>query len=142
MADLYLIRTLSGLAAHDDAGREVLRRIKLGTVVKAEILRPRNLKHHRQFFALLNLVWSSAGDWPSVEDLLVELKLKLGITKDVVVRESGEVVKILGSISFASMDQTAFDAFYNRAITALCEIAGGIDEGMLRQEVLQQLAAA
>ena len=140
--DLYLTRTLTGLAASDDAGREILRRIKVGSVVKAEIVRPRNLRHHRQFFALLNLVWSSAGDWPSVEDLLIELKLKLGITRDVIIRESGEVVKVLGSISFANMDQSQFDAFYERAVTALCDIAGGIDGEALRAEVLQQLAAA
>jgi Protein of unknown function (DUF1367) len=142
MADLYLTRTLAGFAAHDDAAKEILRKIKVGKVVKCEITTPRNLHHHRKFFALLTTVWQAAGEWATVEDLLVELKIKLGVTQDVVIRESGEIVKIVGSISFAKMDQTAFDEFYERSIRALCKMAGGIDSDMLRQEVLQQLAAA
>lgn len=142
MADLYLTRTIAGLAAVDDAGKDILRKIKLGKMVRCEITQPRNIQHHRKFFALLNTVWAAAGDWTTVDDLLIELKIKLGVTTDVVIRESGEVVKIIGSISFAAMDQLEFEKFYEKAIQALCLMAGGIDSDMLRQLVLQQLAAA
>lgn len=142
MADLYLTRTIAGLAAVDDAGKDILRKIKLGRMVRCEITQPRNIQHHRKFFALLNTVWAAAGDWTTVDDLLIELKIKLGVTTDVVIRESGEVVKIIGSISFAAMDQLEFEKFYEKAIQALCLMAGGIDSDMLRQLVLQQLAAA
>lgn len=141
MADLYLVRTVQGLAAFDDAGVGIMRKIKLGKVVKCEVTQPRHLAHHRKFFALLNTVWATAGDWPSVDDLLVELKLKIGIYTTVAMRETGELVKILGSISFASMDQLQFDAFYENALHALCEIAGGIKSEALREEVLRQVAA-
>lgn len=139
---MYLIRTLAGLAAADDAAKDILRKIKIGKVVQCEVTQPRNVKHHRKFFALLHTVWSAAGDWPTVDDLLIELKIKLGITREVVIRESGEVVKIVGSISFAAMDQEAFDAFYESAIKALCFMVGGMNPGMLRDEVLKQLAVA
>lgn len=142
MSDLYLTRTIHGLGVVDDAGKEVLRKIKLGKMIRCEITQPRNIQHHRKFFALLNTVWQAAGDWVTVEDLLVELKIKLGVTKDIVIRDSGEIVKIVGSISFAAMDQLEFEKFYERAIQALCLMAGGIDSDMLRQLVLQQLAAA
>lgn len=126
----------------DDAGKEILRKIKIGKTVRCEVTTPRNIQHHRKFFGLLNTVWAAAGDWPTVDDLLIELKIKLGITKDVVIRESGEVVKVVGSISFAAMDQATFDAFYENAIRALCFMVGGMDPGMLRDEVLRNLAAA
>jgi len=142
VSDLYLTRTVAGLAAVDDAAKEILRKIKLGKMVRCEITQPRNIQHHRKFFALLNTVWQAAGDWVTVDDLLIELKIKLGITKDVVVRESGEIVKIVGSISFAAMDQLEFEKFYERAVQTLCVMAGGIDSDMLRQLVLEQLAAA
>lgn len=142
MSDLYLTRTIQGLGAIDDAGKEILRKIKLGKMVRCEISQPRNIQHHRKFFALLNTVWQSAGEWPTVEDLLVELKIKLGITKDVVIRDSGEVVKIVGSISFAAMDQLEFEKFYERAMQELCSMCGGIESNMLREMVLQQLAVA
>lgn len=142
MADLYLTRTVAGLAAADDAGKDILRKIKVGRVIKCEITQPRHIAHHRKFFALLNTVWAAAGDWQTVDDLLIELKLKLGLTTDVVIRESGEVVKVLGSISFAAMDQTTFDQFYEQAIQALCFMVGNMDPGVLRDEVLKNLAAA
>lgn len=139
---MYLMRAPSGLVARDSAGVEELRKIPLGRMVSVTVKLPRNPAHHRKFFALLNTVWQASGDWGSVEDLLIELKIRLGITKNVVVRESGEIVKILGSINFASMDQRAFEDFYERALLALCEMAGGIESHALRDEVLNQLAVA
>lgn len=135
-------RTLTGLKASDDASVEVLRRVKLGKVVRVELSTPRNIAHHRKFFALLNLVWASAGDWPSLEDLLIELKVRLGLFREITIRDTGEVVKIPGSISFAKMDQLKFEEFYERALKELCSMAGDIDHAALRNEVLNQLAAA
>ena len=57
---------------------------------------------------------------------------------------TGEVLKVvkLKSISFARMDQVEFEAFFERALRTLSEMAGGIDYEILRNEVLSQLAAA
>ena len=137
-----MTRTISGLSPADDAARESLRKIKIGKTVRASISTPRNIAHHRKYFVLLNTVWAATDSWPSPEDLNIELTIRLGITRDVIVRSTGEIVKIVGSISFASMDQAAFDAFYNRALRELCHIAGGIELEALRDEVLSQLAAA
>jgi hypothetical protein len=145
--EIWMERTLSGLKAADDASVDALRRVKLGRVVRVELTTPRNVKHHRKFFALLNLVWSSAGDWPSLEHLLDELKKRMGLYEDcgeIIDRETGQILKAikLKSISFAKMDQTEFDEFYDRALRELCAMAGGIDHAALRAEVLNQLAAA
>lgn len=135
-------RGLRGLEPADDAGLDLLRHLKQGELVRAEITKPRNVRFHRKFFALLNLVWSATGEWSSVEDLLIELKVRLGLTKEIVIRQTGEVVKVPGSISFAKMDETQFSEFYEKALRELCVMAGGIDSDILRQEVLSQLAAA
>lgn len=135
-------RTLTGLKAADDTSVEALRRLKVGKVVRVEVTTPRNISHHRKFFALLNLVWASAGDWPSLEDLLIELKVRMGLYREITIRDTGEIVKIPGSISFAKMDQLKFEEFYERALKTLSEMAGGIDHAALRNEVLSQLAAA
>jgi hypothetical protein len=137
-----MTRTVGGLGPADDYALQHLRKIKLGTTVRTDIAVPRNIKMHRKFFALLGVVWAAAGDWTAVEDLLIQLKIKLKLYTDVPLLDTGEVVKVLGSISFSAMDQTAFDDFYERALRALCELAGGIDSDMLRQEVLNQLAVA
>lgn len=143
---LWMERTLTGLKACDEAGADLLRKVKFGRTVRVEITVPRNVQHHRKFFALLNLVWSSAGDWPTLEDMLDELKYRLGHYERcrIVDRETGEVFDYcrLKSISFASMDQTEFDEFYEKALRELCKMAGGIKHDTLRNEVLTQLAVA
>jgi len=139
---LYLTRSVTGLSAADDEAVAHLRRIKVGQVVRADVVVPRNLRHHRKFFALLNLVWAATDQWESVEDLLIELKVRLGVVRDVVLRESGEVVKVVGSISFGSMDQAEFDAFFEKSLRLLSHMAGGIESDVLRREVLNNLAEA
>ncbi len=59
-------------------------------------------------------------------------------------KETGETFEYvkLQSISFAAMDEIEFQRFYDRALYTLCEMAGGIEPGILQQEVLAQLAAA
>jgi hypothetical protein len=139
---LYLTRSVTGLSASDDEAVACLRRIKVGQVVRADVVVPRNLRHHRKFFALLNLVWAATDQWESVEDLLIELKVRLGVVRDVVLRESGEIVKVVGSISFGSMDQAEFDAFFEKSLRLLAHMAGGIESDVLRREVLNNLAEA
>lgn len=142
MSDLYLKRTLKGLEACDEQGVNVLRRIKVGEIVSCEVTQPRNLAFHRKFFALLNLVWQASGEWSSVYALLIELKVNVGHVQSAVIRETGEVVRVPKSISFANFDETSFGEFYEKCLTKLCEMAGGIDEDSLRQEVLNELARA
>lgn len=142
MSELYLKRTVGGLQACDDAGIEALRKIKVGEVVQCEITRPRNLAHHRKFWALLNVFWQATGDWSSPYGVLIELKVRLGHVQDVLLRDTGELVKVPKSISFAAMDQGEFDVFYDRCIHELCKMGGGIEEDALRNEVLTELARA
>lgn len=121
---------------------DALRRIKVGEVVQCEITRPRNLAHHRKFWALLNVFWQATGDWSSTYGVLIELKVRLGHVQEVLIRETGELVKVPKSISFASMEQGEFEVFYERCIEELCLMGGGIDKDALRNEVLAELARA
>ena len=142
MTDLFLAKTLTGLVPTDDASRDALRPVKLGTVMRCKVSRMRNAAHHRKFFALLNTVWSGCGQWPTVDALLTDLKFRLRHTEDVLLVSTGEIVRIPKSISFAQMEQPEFDAFYQRALAELCEMAGGIEQDALRIAVLEQLEAA
>jgi hypothetical protein len=144
---LWLERTVAGWKAADDLSASTMRKVKVGKVMRAELTTPRNLAHHKKFFALLNLVWSSAGDWKSVDSLLDDLKRRMRHYETIgewVDDETGEVKIIvkLKSISFAHMDQTQFEDFYEQALRELCAMAGGIEYDVLKQEVLNQLAAA
>lgn len=139
--EIWCTKGLRGFEAADEASLEVIRKIPLKTIVRVEFTRPRNLAMHRKFFALLTTVWSACGEWDSVEDLLIELKVRLGICREIAMRSTGELIKLPGSISFAKMDQDGFNKFYEDALQELCEMAGGIEHDALRQSVLKSLAA-
>lgn len=141
MSEIYLKRSVGGLVACDDHSVSVLRRIRVGDIVQCEVTQPRNLAFHRKFFALLNVVWETSGDWQSVYALLIELKVNVGHIQKAVIRETGEVVSVPKSISFAQFDETSFAEFYEKCLIKLCEMAGGIEAEALRQEVLNKLGA-
>ena len=146
MPAVYLRRTVSGLAANDDDAQAVLRKIKLGDVVRCEIVKPRSVQYHRKFFGMLNVVWQACGDWSTVDELLVELKFRAGLVdrQQVIDRATGEVLAELvkpRSISFAAMSHDEFHQFYERCVEIICrDMVPGLDDAMLREEVLRATA--
>lgn len=51
---MLLKKSLSGLVSASSEGDKYLKKIKLNEVVSCEIKKPRNVDHHRKFFALMN----------------------------------------------------------------------------------------
>lgn len=146
MTDLYLRRTIRGFEPEDEAAHEALRRIPQGAVVAAEVRRPRNVKFHRMFFGLLQVVWQTCGDWQTVEQLLVELKFRVGHVdrQRVVDKSTGEVlaeIVLPRSIAFANLGEDEFHEFYERCVRVICEeMVPGLDDSVLREEVLRRVA--
>ena len=118
---ILMRRTLSGhLAPVDDMGREVMDRVGTSGPVMVEIRKPRNVGHHRKFFALLSLIYQNQSRYKSVEELLDAMKVMLGHC--IVMRlRNGREVAVPKSIAFHTMDQIAFDEFWERAVKLVCE---------------------
>ena len=121
----------------DDMATEVFENIKNGELVMVTILKPRNLKHHRLYWGLVSLVWDQCDQdrYPTRSDLHNALKIFAGIRTRIVLPD-GTKGFIPGSVSFSSMDQMAFNQFYD----TICDIVArdvlpGIDERDLRMEV-------
>lgn len=140
---LYFRRTLAGLVPAGEEAVAVLRRIKQGATVRAEITQPRNVAFHRKFFGMLNVVYAACGDWASPRELLTELKYRVGHVDEqrIIDRESGEVMATITtprSISFAAMDDAEFREFFDRCVNVICtEMVVGLDDAVLREEVLR-----
>ena len=140
MANLLMARRGSGLYPIDEPGQDVLSRLPQREYVKVNITRPRNLAHHRKFFAMLQLVFSNQDRYDQFEHFLAALKIALGHC-DTIVLANGSCNYLPKSISFTNMDQTEFDQFYNRACDLIAErIIPGLNTDWIKAEVEAFLA--
>lgn len=137
MAKFIAIKQLGALRPADEAGAEVLRKLANGELLTVEIKRPRSIKHHRMFWALMTVVWNQMDrdKYPTVEDLAGAIKILVGLRTRVELPD-GLIGFIPGSISFHKMDQTGFDDFYNRVCDLIAEkFLPGVTSDELRHEV-------
>lgn len=111
-----------GLVPAYDSDHDKKMKLKNGEIYSCEIRKPRNLKFHRKFFALVRL---TVDNLPhnlqdslhiyTEDDMLTQFKIDLGLVSFVQV--GGREVLKERSISFAAMDETQFEGFYQRCLT-------------------------
>jgi len=132
---VFLKRHLGALRAADRESEEALATIPHGVVVKAVISQPRNINHHRKYFALLNAVFPHQDLYPTMETFAAAMKCACGLGETVKLPD-GRTMIVPGSIAFAKMDQAAFDQFYQRAEQViLTRILPSINKDDLTKEV-------
>lgn len=139
--DFFCRVTPAGLVPIDDMDWEQKKQLRLGSDVRVHITMPRNLRFHKKFMALLRLTLDNLPEdiqqsmhIYSIEAMLAAVKIDLGYYDTVQV--SGRNVVKLRSISFAKMDETAFERFYDLAVTdILNNYLQGADRNLLLQEV-------
>ena len=140
MATFLAAKRLNALYPVDGTGEGVMRTLAQGEVVSLELKRPRNIKHHRLFWALMTLVWENmdSREYPTVEDLVTEVKIITGHYDKRFITMNGERYTVLTpkSINFASMDQPEFTAFFER----VCDwVASTVLPGVTQEELRQEL---
>lgn len=106
----FFKRTLTGLTAEDEQAAKTLRGIKPGEVVAVEVTRPRNINHHRLYWAMCSKIGNAIDVEP--ENISDVLKLKTGHFVTVATKDGP--VHLPRSISFAKMDQGEFREFFER----------------------------
>lgn len=123
-----LLKTESGLRGATPADNEAwgrfrrrLETMKPGTWLRIEWVRPRHGKHHRKFFALLQLVAENSETYDTVDKALVAVKLVTGHFDLMAHPETGEIMQIPRSISYDAMEQDEFDKFYSAAIDGVLQ---------------------
>lgn len=132
-----------GLHPVDEAGQEAMRGLGETEIVSVEIKRPRNLQHHRKFWALMTIVHDNMDGerYPTVEDLVAAVKISAGLRTRIEL-PNGEVGFIPGSIAFHKMDQAAFGAFYDRVCDLLAKhFLPGVTSDDLKAEVELMIGA-
>lgn len=133
------IRQPASLVPADDAAREALAGIPIGSQVSVEVSRPRNLSHHRKYWALCSAIASSIG--AQRENISDVLKLRSG--HFVVVQTKKERYQFPRSIAFHKMDQAAFDKFFNECAMVVCsEFLPHLRPSELTKQIEQMLGIA
>ncbi len=137
----------AGLRPADAEAEKLWEKLGIGETVSCEVRRPRNVRHHRLYWALLNMVADNmGGEWKNFDtDALHNfVKLKTGHATPVRYPGAGDFVFWKPkSISFAAMDQEAFNSFFNRALDALVEyVVPHIPKEELRAAVESELVMA
>lgn len=124
-----------------DSDYEQKQRLRVGDTVLCSIRKPRNYEFHKKFFALVRLTFDNLPEHlvrmlniHSEESMLDNLKLDLGYYS-IIYHARKPVIK-LGSISFAKMDETEFQTFYNRCIDI---VLTNYLRGTTREEILNEI---
>ena len=133
-----MVKRLGAIRPTDDEGTEGMKKIPDGSLVKVTWTRPRNIRFHKKFFAMLGVVLKNQEHYKSMDDLLDVCKLSIGHVRIVETRTAR--IRLPKSISFASMDETEFSAFYDRAVDwVLSEVIPGLQRQHLDEEVEAKL---
>lgn len=134
---LFVIKDQNSLKPADERSDDYLKKIKQGQWFSIDIRKPRNLQHHRKFWALMNLI-SENLDNVTPEILCDVIKIRTGHAK-IVKTKKGEIAVPL-SLNFSKMDQIAFDDFYDKAVKIIVEdILENIKAEEIKDEVLKML---
>lgn len=137
----FTISPLGRFHPNDARSAELYADLPRGTVMRASVTQPRNVDHHRKFFALLQAIMPHQELYLSTDDLLDGIKLALGHVKESRNAETLEAVYTPASINFGAMDQEAFETFYQKAVDLICRrIIPGLNDADLEREVDEILA--
>ena len=134
---ITVVKTPGALRPADILGDEAFAKIKNGAMVMVEITRPRNLQHHRLYWALVAKVWDNIDNdrYPTVNDLHGDIKIAVGLRTRIELPD-GTVGFMPGSIAWAKMGQDEFSAFYERVCDAVAKwFLPGVTSEDLRAEV-------
>jgi hypothetical protein len=132
---ITLIKTLSGFKLAYNSDYELAKKIPLNEPIIYEWKKPRNLKFHKKFFALLNLVFENQDQYNNLDHLRKDLTISAGYY-DLRLNIEGVEIREAKSISFAKMTDTEFSDYYNRIIDVVVKWLG-IDKDDIIQNINQ-----
>lgn len=117
MAKINVIKQSDCFIPANPHDRDLMLQFHNGDYIELESKKPRNGKFHRKFFAMLNVVVQHS-DYDNVLQVKHLLKLKLGYF-DKITNTDGRITYQTKSISFASMEETDFQVFYQQCVTVI-----------------------
>lgn len=122
-------RTLTGLVP--TIQMDWFDKLKIGEEIEVKPNKTRNLQHHKKFFVLVKLLFDNQDKFDTIEDFRAVFTMRCGYYR-AIETEKG-TVHLPTSIKFSKMDQTAFDEFYDKAVTVACDTIGADKQELLKE---------
>ena len=131
MATLHLRKLYSSLVPADSESVEEMEKIKMNSIVKCEITKPRNIKFLRKYFSLINLAYDHFEPPGQKEYRGQQVQKNRDVFRheitilsgfyDAVYKIDGTFKLVAKSISFGSMTEDEFSDLYSKTISVILE---------------------
>lgn len=108
-------------------------KFKIGETYEIDIKKPRNLKFHKKYFALLNLVYENQEYFNDFESFREYIVIKSGYYIKTVTAK-GEFYKAK-SISFASMDNYEFEKLFDKTLDVVIDEFLPLTKDEIKEEI-------
>ena len=125
----------------DDQGWALMSKLKHRQEVTVEVVRARNGRQHRLFWALVGIVYENQTKYATRQQVADAIKCAIGYC-DEVEGYKGAMIQRPRSIAFANMKQDEFTEFLDKAIQFVCGRIIPFTEGDLRSELEQMVGIA
>jgi len=135
--DIYVFKKFGKYIPAYDSDHEKAKRQKDNELYKVKITQPRNIKFHKKYFALINMVFDNQEMYQNIEDMREEITIEAGYFIEYS-NHHGEIKKKAKSISFAKMDNFEFSELYDKTIYVILKyILIGNTKQELEDEILE-----
>lgn len=127
---LLVVNTPRGLVPFGDDDYDQKKKLKIGETYNVEIKVVRNVDFHRKYFALISYAWEFLNEneverFRDKDNFRKYVEIAAGHCEVIYHPRLQEFVEIPKSISFGSMDNTAFSDLYKRVKDVIFSIIGG-----------------
>lgn len=127
---LLVVNTPRGLVPFGDDDYDQKKKLKVGETYNVEIKVARNVDFHRKYFALISYAWEFLNEneverFRDKDNFRKYVEIAAGHCEVIYHPRLQEFVEMPKSISFGSMDNTAFSDMYKRVKDVIFSIIGG-----------------
>lgn len=115
--EITMLRDGGCLRPYGDVAWATFDRVRAGKPIIVTVHQARNPDHHNKLWALATKVADHCDDFDDAEDAIEWVKVNIPSMRKEYVLRDGRLAIRTKSISYASMDQIAFNEFYDKALT-------------------------
>ena len=127
---MLVVNTPRGLVPFGDDDYDQKKKLKIGETYNVDVKVARNIDFHRKYFALISYAWEFLNEkeverFRDKDNFRKYIEIAAGHCEVIFHPRLQEFVEIPKSISFGSMDNTAFSDLYKRVKDVIFSIIGG-----------------